>query len=280
MATERRRFFPLYTSLYREPWPREWKLALAMLGMLMTDRWAGDRLTDEQATRARLSEADLLEVTGCPDASQATRMLRGISREVSFKIKRFRNGYCEIHWPKFLNSLVSRRPLGAQPTPAQCPADPPSSTSTSTSTKKKREPKHSESSVGAAQFPDALQFAEDFRVALELANPDFKAPTPSAFAGWVTQARLLIEERGLERAREVARWLFDKSAPSKDAEFWRGVIFGVPKFREKFDQLAAKQRSHNGRSPSTAGTSTSDLAERARAILRDQGLSGPQTHGR
>jgi hypothetical protein len=138
VATPRQRFFPVHTRLYRESWPREQKLALVMLGLLMTDRWAADRLTDEQATRARLSSADLLEITGC-GPEEAVKLLRSISRDVSLRVKALANGYCEVQWPKFLESLRSRNPYNARELPPNYPQNAPSSSSSST--KKKNEEK-------------------------------------------------------------------------------------------------------------------------------------------
>lgn len=126
--------------------------------------------------------------------------------------------------------------------------------------------------LAAAEIdPSALAFATDFRSALERVHPGFKPPTTTAFGKWVSEARTLLRERPEAEVRSLASWLFDAASPSEGASFWRSVVLSVPKFREKYDQLAARRRQEgerDGRQRSAAGPGTSPLAERARAILR------------
>ena len=123
MATPRRRWFPVYTTLYRDAIPREWKLAIVMLGCLMVDRWASERLTDEQAARTQLGLGDQLEVTGCSTAEDAVSLLRAIAKAKAIRItiKVLGNGFVEINWPKLLDSLKSRRPTNDPLPPGYTP---------------------------------------------------------------------------------------------------------------------------------------------------------------
>jgi hypothetical protein len=117
--------------------------------------------------------------------------------------------------------------------------------------------------------PAALLFAEQFRDALARFHPGWKPPTEAAFARWVRDARLLLRERGDEAARETARWLFDAGTPNADAEFWRSVVLSVPKFRERFDQIAAQR---NRAPPRRRGGFDPDEAKRvALKVLRTKG---------
>ena len=100
MATPRKRWFTLECSLYREPWPRDLKLTLTMLGMLMADRWAADKLTARQATTTHLSLGDLLTISGKETREEAMSLLRELSSLVSLKITELDNGFVRVVWPK------------------------------------------------------------------------------------------------------------------------------------------------------------------------------------
>lgn len=108
MATPRKRFFTVECSLYREPWPRELKLTLVMLGMHMTDRWASDRLTPRQATVARLSLGDLLTITGTETRANAHEVLRELASVTSIKVQALDNGFVRIEWPKLAKTQWSK----------------------------------------------------------------------------------------------------------------------------------------------------------------------------
>lgn len=64
--------------------------------------------------------------------------------------------------------------------------------------------------------------------------------TPAITNGWRDAARLMLDrdQRSLDQAHELIDWC-------QDHEFWRSNILGMPKFREKFDQLRL-QRGQNG----------------------------------
>jgi hypothetical protein len=108
MATLRKRFFTVECSLYREPWPREVKLALVMLGMHMADRWAADRLTPKQATVAHLAIGDLLNITGAETRDEAHAILRELATNVTIKVQPLENGFTRIEWPKLAKTQWSQ----------------------------------------------------------------------------------------------------------------------------------------------------------------------------
>lgn len=86
--------------------------------------------------------------------------------------------------------------------------------------------------------PEAVQFATDFLDGLRARHPGFQGP--ATLATWSREARLMLEQRPLEEARDLAQWLFEDSG--RDAEFWRRNILGVPKFREQYDRLLVLRR--------------------------------------
>jgi len=132
VASLRKRWFALECSVYREPWSREQKLTLAMLGMHMMDRWASDGLTPEQACTVRLQPGDLLTITGCESVSAALEAMRALAREVSMNVKPLANGFTLIEWPKFsetqqlgVRSPGAKRPVNAPSPPAERPVNAP-----------------------------------------------------------------------------------------------------------------------------------------------------------
>ena len=129
--------------------------------------------------------------------------------------------------------------------------------------------------------PKALAFATDFRTALERVHEGIKPPTDSAFRGWVKQSRLLLKEREEAEVRSLAKWLFDTTGVSEGASFWRSNILSVPAFRKRFDQLQARKRQEetHGKRQAASGRSTSDLAERARELVRLRAVGGADGPG-
>lgn len=116
MATARKRFFTVECSLYREPWPRELKLALVMLGMHMTDRWASDSLTPKQATVAHLAVGDLLTITGAETREEAHKVLRQLAALVTIKVTPLDNGFARVEWRKLAETQWSKsRYSGSKP---------------------------------------------------------------------------------------------------------------------------------------------------------------------
>jgi hypothetical protein len=100
VATLRKRYGIVETSVLREPWPREVKLTHELLLLTFVDRWALDKLSPEQATRATLSPGELLTITGAADQAGQVSALRELATFVTIKIKPHRNGFVEVHWPK------------------------------------------------------------------------------------------------------------------------------------------------------------------------------------
>jgi hypothetical protein len=92
-----------------------------------------------------------------------------------------------------------------------------------------------------AQPPEATGFAQQFLSAMKATNPSARDPTPAAWSDWVNEARLMIErdQRPLEEIQALAEWLFN--SPGRDAQFWRGNVLSVPKFRAQYVQLMAKK---------------------------------------
>jgi hypothetical protein len=248
VATDRRRWFPAYTTLYREPWPRELKLALVMLGMHLTDRWASDGLTELQASRANLTLGDLLTITGCDSREESVEILRQLSGKISMKVTPLDNGFVRIEWPKFAKNLKVRRPVNAPLAPASRPVNAPSSSSSSPT--EEEEDKNT-------------RFARD---AAEPASPIDPVEKP---------LRLLKQEAGSEEAKRL--WL-SHELPILLAESERKEPHDARARSAAFRSLIIRYWRQHERSPelrrvngsAAAGHSTSDLAERARAIVRER----------
>ena len=139
MSTPRKPWFRVPTKLFREPWPRDVKLTFVLLQAYLTDRWARDRLTAEEACRAVLSQGDLKNITGRAQLTHSRRALRVLSE----CIQRARSVHeectlreledlTEIYWPNFaiLQALPSdsrerpgRDSALSAPAPAPAPAE-------------------------------------------------------------------------------------------------------------------------------------------------------------
>ena len=127
MATDRKPFVRLETSLHREPWTRDEKMTCIELMMYLGDRWARDRLTADEACRATLTRHQLAAITGRSQLASARRSLRALSERVSLSIQ-VDGEFTTIFWPKFAKTqeLHSRgRELETRPKPESAPAPAP-----------------------------------------------------------------------------------------------------------------------------------------------------------
>ena len=113
MATPRKRWFKVASSLYREPWPRETKLTLVMLMGYLNDRWARDGLTAEQACSAELDRGTAEQITGKYHRKSQRNQLEMVAKYVSISVGS-RSGFITIHWPKF----AEFQDLGAREMPS------------------------------------------------------------------------------------------------------------------------------------------------------------------
>jgi hypothetical protein len=130
MATERKPFCRIETSLFREPWPDDLKLALVRLVMFMCDRWARDRLTTDEAIRATLNKAQVAEISGKHRPDVASKLLQRLADVASISIER-RGDFTSIYWPKLAETqgwasrdraIAARKRPQSAPAPAQAPA--------------------------------------------------------------------------------------------------------------------------------------------------------------
>lgn len=131
MATARKPFVRLETSLHREAWSRDEKMTLCELMMFLGDRWARDRLTAEEACKATLTRHQLAAITGRSQLKSARRSLRALSKLISISVEDC-GEFTAISWPKFAKTqeLESRgrelkSPTKARPKPESAPAPAP-----------------------------------------------------------------------------------------------------------------------------------------------------------
>jgi hypothetical protein len=131
MATDRKPYCKIETSLLREPWPDDVKLALVRLVMLMCDRWARDRIMDpDEACRITLSRAQIAEVSGKHRPDVARTLLERLANVASISLE-LRGDFASIYWPKLAETQgwashsrakkARRLPVSA-PAPAPAPA--------------------------------------------------------------------------------------------------------------------------------------------------------------
>lgn len=201
------------------------------------------------------------------------------TREIRYGLPRLRKLCAAMGWqltggaPAVRQRVASDSPTGRQwkvkvrnykrkqgvrsATPA--PPIPPTDTDTE---KRESAPKRRSSTTVP---PDAESFAEDFRKALVARREGFKEPTPSALDRWRHAARLMLSADGreIDEARTLAGWLFND--PSSDADFWRGVVLSVTKFRAKYDQMLAQ--SKRGKASDRRTGTVVDAASAASAAL-------------
>ncbi len=130
MATERKPYCRIETSLLREPWPDDLKLALVKLVMFMCDRWARDRLTTDEAIRATLSRAQVAEISGKHRPDVASTLLQRLADVASISIE-LRGDFTSIYWPKLAETqgwasrdraISDRKRPQSAPAPAPAPA--------------------------------------------------------------------------------------------------------------------------------------------------------------
>ncbi|HEU4428118.1 MAG TPA: hypothetical protein VFT98_05160 [Myxococcota bacterium] len=275
MATRRSRFMKVSDLVLDENWD-DWTLATVIrLLAWMRQRWAREKLTSEQAIEALIPAREAMRITRLERPHVALQRLSSLPlaaglSSASASLEATQGGSSvRLRWPKVAIYQEWCALDTGTSGPDQRPLRRPGSRRTV------EEKKKNKSRPTADPASSEFKFATDFLAALVRVNPGFKPPSEAAFAKWVESARLLIAERTDHVARDLARWLFDEKAENPDAAWWRGVVLSLPKFREKYDQLAAKRRvgGTNARPSSAQGKSTSDLAERARAIVRSQRLA-------
>ena len=174
MATARKPFIRIETSLLREPWKRDEKTTLVMLACFLGDRWARDRLTADQASRATLTPSQLHSITGRAQLVHSRRALRALGVHVTLAIRE-RNEFTEIHWPKFpiTQELESRgREFPTRRKPESAPAQSPAQ---SQAIKSVAEPEPEPTSGAPAPAPATKQLA-----LVESPDAELQPPLPCA----------------------------------------------------------------------------------------------------
>lgn len=274
MPKGRRGYYKQPDSIWREPWPIEDKGTLANLQAYLNERWARDGIPDSEAGRAVISIQNLQAITGTRTGEAAWRRIQSATSHVCCSaaaslLQQTRSGassvlQVSIDWPKYAEyqhnfgefARESRAKEGLRITrPASSSSDQKTDPQKFPPTPRaKREPK--------AVPPEALQFTADFVDGLVATNEGFQGPTPSGLAGWHKAARLLLQERPLPEAQDLARWLFEDDGP--DASFWRPNVMSLPKFRERYDRLQAVKR----RPAHVNGAKVGPLTSAIRAVQR------------
>ena len=100
MATDRKSYFVVGDSIWREPWSLEVKGVLVNLMGLLNERWARDGLTPEEACRITLSDTLLMAVTQSMRLRSARDRLSIVARSVSIQVS-IEGRNTTIIWPKY-----------------------------------------------------------------------------------------------------------------------------------------------------------------------------------
>ncbi len=310
MSTPRKRWFKVADSVLREDWD-DWTLAtVTRLMAWLNQRRARDGVDDQYAGEALIGEHDAMVITRIKRPHVALQRLARLPLDAgltsaSASLEQVHSGSAvRLNWSKFANFQRSntresdkklptpgssdlRSPISGteekkeekketsadadappnEPTATASPAEDPAPPDVAPDPASKEKP-------AKLAPPEAMQFAEDYRSALVAKRPGFKQPTPAAFARWVDQARLMLQERPLEEARALARWLFEGEC--KEARFWLPNVLSVPKFRDKYETMAAqKARSEGSHEENQRGNGGSGrprtIRDAAEKLLRDYG---------
>lgn len=272
MATERKPFVRLQTSLHREPWTRDEKMTLCELMMFLGDRWARDRLTAKEACNATLTRHQLAAITGRSHLAPARSALRVLSERISLSIS-IEGEFTLISWPKFAETqeLPSRGrefaiPTKAPPKPQSAPApsqakNTPSKTADAVPTARQ---KPSARRTPKPPDPEAPESVKRFTVAIGQSNenPDIPKPGTKRWGNWITVFDRLHRIGGWtwEQIFQVIAWL-----PTHErGDFrWGLVILSAANFREHFPRMYNEMIGGKG-----GGASTQREAENRQALER------------
>lgn len=255
MATDRKPYFRVANSVYREPWPYEAKACLCMLSAHLSDRWARDRLSAQEACRAVLSSGTLFDITGKRRLDSARLVLERLATCVSLTIH-YRGDFTEIEWPKFAEFQEfesSRRGnptlRNRNPNPISAPAPAPAHTvCAATPAKPSRKPRQPKREV-----PEwALQNAE---LLIELLKPIPGARLPprakSTWAAHIARMPAEIPELVSEtdpgpKIEAGIRWAL---GPANLGTEFEVVIRSGKALREKWPQLVDAARRVGQKDP-------------------------------
>jgi hypothetical protein len=277
---------PEHSEVFQDP-----ELRGVWLGLLLK---AGQAFAGRTSDVVTLSRADLIWVTAEPRRDRAVAKLRTVCGLMGYEVRPHRDISWAVHvknlsknqgWTPQATRSAPRTPSASESysyneyeedkkreecaPPAADAAPPPNAT----------EPPSDQSPIRPrkrelpAPPPEAVQFAEDFRKAVQATNPGRDEPTASAFAGWCNDARLLLARRTEPEARELARWLFTDEG--RDAQFWRGNVFCVGKFREKFDAIrkAKERNATDSRRTESGGARGGTILDAGQRVLRSYGAA-------
>lgn len=263
MATPRRPFIRVETSLFREPWERDVKLTELFLMGFLCDRWARDRLTAEEANHAVLSPSQLHDITGRAQLVHARGALRKLAEVVTLTITE-RGVFTEIYWPKYsiIQDLPSRgRENSTQRTPRSAPAPSPApeeenSNLDAGASKGSQRPKKT-----LADFPEdhvAIGRALLKAIPKSILGQPIPGEEDLIFFKWLAQIRLLLTVDNSLNAGgkwtaalvlDVIDWL--PTHEGSDGFRWGEQILSGGKLRKKFPKLLLAKGKTSGRQTST-----------------------------
>lgn len=277
MATPRKRWFRQDDSILRDPWTREEKLAVVLLRAYLNTRWARDGVAHRGAGRASLSRGAVHDITG-NESETGLSLLRAVGIKAGFSAE-FDGEFVHIDWPKYPkeqdygarspgSSRGSHRARheprnGPSPTPTPIPSPSEEEESPPEPGGPVKAELLGKGRRGPEPTAEAVQFAADFLDGLRAVHEGFKPPSDAAYRGWENEARLLLLDRTLAEAQQLARWLFEDTG--RDAVFWRPNVMSVKTFRKQYDRLKAVSRRTDHGAP-TNGIRPGPLATAMRNL--------------
>ncbi|MBG95072.1 MAG: hypothetical protein CL793_07450 [Chloroflexi bacterium] len=227
----RRPYVKIATSVLREPWSSDQLATFVRLCCWLSDRWARDQLSWEEACSATLSRHDLAVITGRAQLAHSRRALRSLGEHVSLAIS-VRGDYTLIFWPKYADfqDLPGRIP-GKIPQSAPAPAPAHAHASNKRRTGKKKALK----SANTTTFPEAG--SDEFKDLRNFTIEKLRVEAPEIDVSLIDQ-----------KLTEIRVWSFSTTPPKR--RDWK----------EKFPGYVVKDFHRNGKNQKSHRQSSLQLS--------------------
>jgi len=204
LATPRKHWVKIASSLLREPWPDREKLTLVLLSCYLNDRWARDGLSPEQACEATLTRGDLAAITRANRIDIGRKRLESLRDFCSISLQPL-GDLTKISWPKFAEfQQLGARSRGNKRAYADADAD-----ADAKGVRKKRSTGNTEAS------PEPQASAPKGAAPT---NSEKKSPAPKRPASARKRKTPCPEDLSAEQWAQVHAWRDDKHPEFSDRE--------------------------------------------------------------
>jgi len=257
-------------SVLHEGWSNDQLATIARLSAYMSDRWARDGLTADQAATIQMPISALMGITGKGRPDVAMMSAERLANIASISAER-RGNIVEIKWPKFpeFQGMVARERPESAPAPAPAPA------------LQESAPADPADRGGREPSEGAMILARRLRAAVKRAYPKQVLPTDHGLRKWGQTLDLVIGVDGNspEDVERLCVWLFTKNLEAEKPFKVLSARALRSKFGSAWDKMSRKVPvSQNGRAPVPAFIPEADdpdnppaTAEQRRAIIDGRG---------